>query len=495
MIVKKDASLIESYFKDASNFQGRADAVYFPSNQDEVKDILSKANNNSTMVTVSGARTGLTGSAVPDGGVVLSLEKMNKIIALNKEEKLITVQPGVFLRDVQTTVETEGLFYPPDPTERDSFIGGNAATNASGAKTFKYGPTRNYIKQISLVLPDGETLTIKRGEIFAKGNVLEFKTDEGNVKKISIPKIYIPLSTKNAAGYFLRKGMDAIDLFIGAEGTLGVITELKLKLIDLPKNILSAVVFFGKEKDALDFIAFARDVSYNNRKQRIHNGIDARGLEFFNEGALKFLYESYPSIPVNAQAAVWFEQELTTDNEETLSDKWFEMIEKFNGGTKNSWFAVDLKDREKFKDFRHSVSAKVADYISAKNLRKVGTDTAVEDSKFKEYYYYSVKLAQESGIDFIVYGHAGNSHLHLNFLPKDGAELEKAKLLYADLCRKAVEFNGTVSAEHGIGKIKKEYLLMMYGEKAVRKMAEIKRTLDPNLILNIGNIIDERFLK
>ena len=154
-----------------------------------------------------------------------------------------------------------------------------------------------------------------------------------------------------------------------------------------------------------------------------------------------------------------------------------------------------MKDREKFKDFRHSVSAKVADYISAKNLRKVGTDTAVEDSKFKEYYYYSVKLAESSGIDFIVYGHAGNSHLHLNFLPKDEKEFQKAKSLYGELCKKAVEFNGTVSAEHGIGKIKREYLLMMYGEKAVRQMAEIKRGFDPNLILNIGNIIDERFLK
>ena len=495
MIVKKDKEEIGNYFRDASNFFGSADAVYFPVNAEEIAEVIKDANRNKFHVTVSGARTGLTGGAAPEGGVILSLEKMNKIIQIDRDEKFAIVQPGVFLRDLQNEVERSGLFYPPDPTERDSFLGGNAATNASGAKTFKYGPTRNFVEEIKVVLPDGETATLKRGNYTAQNTVLTFPTDSGKEVQIKIPEVYIPRSTKNAAGYYLRKGMDAIDLFIGAEGTLGVITEIKLKLINPPEKILSAVIFFNNTENTLDFIEHARNESYKTRKSKGKNGLDARGLEFFDNGALKFLYESYPAIPTDAKAAVWFEAELNSENEDLITDKWFDTIETFHGDVERSWFAIDKKDREKFKDFRHAVSANVADYISSKGLRKVGTDTAVEDKFFKEYYYYSVKLAQSSGINFIVYGHAGNSHLHLNFLPKDKAELEQARLLYKDLCAKAVEFNGTVSAEHGIGKIKREYFLMMYDEETVRKMAKIKKTLDKNLILNIGNIFEERFLR
>ncbi len=419
---------------------------------------------------------------------------MNKILEFNREEKYLLVQPGVFLKEIQELVEKESLFYPPDPTERNSFIGGNVATNASGARTFKYGATRNYVKELKIILPNGETLQLKRGRNFANGNLLKLTTEEGNTKKIFLPKVYVPRTSKNAAGYFIKEGMDAIDLFIGAEGTLGIITEIKLQLIQLPQNILSAVVFFDDVENALDFIDLVRTYSYDSRAGK-EKRIDARGIEFFDERALNFLWEDYPKIPTGSKAAVWFEQELTEENENDVSSAWFELIEKFKGDVENSWFAIDAKDREKFKDFRHAVSSKVADYISAKNLRKVGTDTAVEDSKFKEYYYYSVRLAEESGIDFIVYGHAGNSHLHLNFLPKGNEEFLKAKFLYKQLCQKAIEFNGTISAEHGIGKIKSEYFLMMFGEKAVKEIAGVKKGLDPNLILNIGNIIEEKFLR
>jgi D-lactate dehydrogenase (cytochrome) len=172
-----------------------------------------------------------------------------------------------------------------------------------------------------------------------------------------------------------------------------------------------------------------------------------------------------------------------------------ELIGKYNGDEQNSWLAADEKDRNKFKHFRHALSSKITEFIASQGqMLKVGTDTAVPDDKFKEFYFYSKNLVLNSGLRFVNYGHFGNSHMHLNMLPRNKAELEKAKKLYEDICRKAVRLGGTVSAEHGIGKLKRKYLLIMYGEKGVSEMAKVKKILDPNLILNIGNIFEERFL-
>lgn len=493
MIIKTSPDEIENFLTDAANVKGYCDAVYFPESESEVIEAVKLADRDHLSLTVSGNGTGLTGGRVPKGGIVLSTERLNNIKEISKEGRYAIVEPGVILKDFQETVESKGLFYPPDPTERNCFIGATVATNSSGAKTFKYGPTRNYVIGLNVVLADGELLRLERGKCKANGYVISLQSEGGKQYSFEIPDYKMP-QTKHAAGYYCHKDMDAIDLFIGSEGTLGIITEIKVKLLDIPENILSAVVFFEGEEDGLNFIEEARNLSYKARLNGADNQIDARGLEYFDENSLQMLREDYPQIPQGAKSGVWFEQEINDSNEEDIFTKWLELVAKFNANEETAWFASNSADREKFKDFRHSISWKISEFIAHRNITKVGTDIAVPDDKFRGFLKEMVQSVKKENLDYVVYGHFGNSHAHLNMLPKDQIEFVAAKKLYMQICTRAVELSGTISAEHGIGKLKKEYLLMMFGEENIKKMAKLKSSLDPKHIFGIGNIFDEKYL-
>jgi D-lactate dehydrogenase (cytochrome) len=218
-------------------------------------------------------------------------------------------------------------------------------------------------------------------------------------------------------------------------------------------------------------------------------------LEYFDSKALRYLQNDYSNIPAKANAAVWFEQESHSGNEEELIGKWSELISKHKGDIDNSWFAFTENDKEKIQGFRHAISAKVNEYISSKGLIKLGTDVAVPDELLNDFYFYCKKQVESAGLDYVIYGHFGNSHLHLNILPGSSDEVTSGKEVYHNICRKAAEIGGTVSAEHGIGKLKQDYLIMMFGENNIKKMAAIKKILDPYLILGIGNIFKKDILK
>lgn len=493
MIIKTEKDEFIDFLTDAANFKGAADAVYFPEKEKDIISILKKSNAKGIKVTVAGNGTGLTGARVPQGGVVVSTSKMNKIIKINKKEKFAIVQPGVLLKDLQAAVEAVGLFYPPDPTERDSFIGGNIATNASGARTFKYGPTRNYVLGLNVVLPGGDTIVLERGKNIAQNYKLEITTTGEKQILVDVPQYRMP-DTKHTAGYFAKENADAIDLFIGSEGTLGIISEAKLRLLDLPEGFISSVIFFREEISAISFITQARKYSYISRAEKSDCEIDARGLEFFDENALTFMREVYPSIPAFAKSAVWFEQEHNGENEKSLLDKWTSLIETHNGDTETAWFAFNKTDYEKLKEFRHSIAARVNEFCASKGLMKVGTDTAVPYYKFEDYYIYCKRVIAKAGLNYVAYGHAGDSHIHFNMLPLNKDQYNIAKSVYENICKRASDVRGTISAEHGIGKLKKDYLYDMYGEGAIMQMAKMKSQFDPKSILGIGNIFDEKYL-
>lgn len=318
MLIKSSPDEIQNFIIDASNTSGYCDAVYFPENKEDIIDILKKANAEKTPVTVCGNHTGLTGAGVPRGGIVISTEKLNKIIEINTEENFAIVQPGVILADFLEEIKNNNRLYPPDPTENNCFLGGTVATNASGAKTFKYGPTRNYVIELEIILPGGETLNLKRNELKAEDYQLKLKTESGKQFSVDLPGFEMP-RTKNASGYFCKKDMDAIDLFIGSEGTLGIITKIKLKLLPAPDKLLSCVIFFNDEKNALSFVNKARELSYQSREIHQDKIIDALALEFFDEGALKFLSKDFKQVSVDAKAAIWFEQEINKENEDRKS--------------------------------------------------------------------------------------------------------------------------------------------------------------------------------
>ncbi len=492
MIIKTDQSQIQSYLTDAANYKGFCEAVYFPENESELTEIVKKANAEKKRITVAGNGTGLTGARVPEGGIVIATDKLNKVSEINTDGKFVRVQAGVLMSELKNLVAENNLFYPPDPTEQNCYIGATVATNASGAKTFKYGPTRNFVTGLSVILPDGEKIILERGRHFANGFDITLETVSGKKIKCKLPDYKMP-ETKHAAGYYCKKNMDLIDLFIGSEGTLGIITQITLRLLPKPEEIISAVAFFREESDALNFIAESRDLSYQSRKNNYENNINAMGLEFFDKNSLDFLRPDFPNLP-ETSAAVWFEQDCTTENKTTILEKWISLLQKHNADLEKSWIAENKTDEKSFHEFRHAVSSKVNEYITQNNFRKIGTDTAVPDEEFYEFYYYSKQLVQESGIRFVIYGHFGNSHMHLNMLPENDVEFETAKKLYKKILRNAVERKGTISAEHGIGKLKRDYLLEMFGEENIRKMARLKKCLDPNLILGIGNLFEEKFL-
>lgn len=494
MIIKTSPDEIQNYLTDASNLKGFCDAVYFPENESDVVEILKEANEKKIKVTVSGSGTGLTGARVPNGGIVIATDKLNRVIEINEKDKTATVEPGVILSDFQNLVNEKKLMYPPDPTERNCFIGGTVATNASGEKTFKYGPTRNYVLELNVVLANGELLKLKRGDLFAYNYSLRLKTESGSEYDLHLPDYSMPL-TKNASGYFSQKNMDAIDLFIGSEGTLGVVTQIKLKLVDKPDKILSCVMFFNLETDALSFINQARKISYQTRQKELRDALDALALEFFDKNSLNFLFIDYPNVPLNAEAAVWFEQEVNIQNEEFLIEEWMKLISEFNGNEESAWFAFSDSDNKKIQNFRHAISWKISEYISQNNLKKLGTDVAVPDDKFEELYFFSKSEVEKENLPYVVYGHFGNSHMHLNMLPKSEEDYLKGKEVYKRICTRAVELGGTISAEHGIGKLKTDYLVLMYGEANIRKMAEVKKVLDPNMILGVGNIFNRKFFE
>lgn len=469
---------VQDYLTDASFIRdGYAERVVIPESVEEVSQTLEEANRDRVPVTVSGAGTGTVGGRVPFGGIVLATDRLNRIKVIDRTNNTAVAEAGVILSDFQRSVESEGLLYPPDPTERGCFLGGTVATNASGARTFKYGPTRNYIAGLKVVLPSGEVIDLKRGQIRADaGGHIRIGTVD-----VQLPQVRLPATRKNATGYFVAPGMDAIDLFIGSEGTLGVICEITARLLPKPEGLLSGVVFFANESDVLDLVA---DV-------RAH--VDARALEFFDRESLNFLREKYSTIPVEGVAAIFFEQETTPSTEESVFEQWTMLLDQHHALT-DSWFATNATDQAKLREFRHQLPVLMNEWFAHYRQRKVSTDMAVPDDAFPGLFRLYQDTLRTSGLRYTIFGHIGDNHVHVNILPRDDAEGSRARDLYVQFLKHAAAVGGTLSAEHGVGKLKREYLRLFYSDDELRALASVKRALDPNGILGRGNIFSEELL-
>jgi len=490
-----DPDSIARYLEDASGFTGTAEAVLLPENEAEVSAILRQAQRTGTPVTVSGAGTGLTGGRVAQGGWVVSLERLNRIVDLAPGR--VRVQPAVVLKDLQAAAQAAGQFYPPDPTENTSSIGGNIATNASGSRSFKYGGTRRYVRRLRLVLPNGDLLELERGQVHADSeHRFEIVLAGGRACQLRLPQYAMPATTKHSAGYYFAPGMDLMDLFIGCEGTLGVITEAELDLLPWPGEVLGGVVFFTGEAAALDFATRVRHLS---RETSSAGSVEARLIEFFDRNALTLLrMHRYPETPAAARAAVLLEQETGGGSLEDAAERWLEVIEQSGGGDgaallDDSWFAMSAAEREKFRDFRHAIALIVNETARQNGFPKLATDQAVPVECIGELlaFYYRELRALFGDCDpprYAVYGHIGDAHLHVNMLPTDEASFQAAKALLLRFAEEAVRLGGTVGAEHGLGKAKLHLLKLQYPPEVIEAMRQIKLALDPRDLLNRGNL-------
>ncbi len=503
MLIKSQPDEIQSFLADSSQVSGGfAERVVFPETAEEVAEVLDEASRARTPVTVSGAGTGTVAGRVPFGGVVLATDKLNQIKEIVHDDRgggRAVAEAGVILGDFQRAVESEGLLYPPDPTERSCFLGGTVATNASGARTFKYGPTRNYVGRLKIALATGEVIDLRRGELHADANnTIAIPLPSGRLIEARLPTYRMPQVRKHASGYYVAPGMDVLDLFIGSEGTLGVVIEAEVKLLPKPEAILSGVVFFKAEEDVLSFVGEARERSLDSRKggrdARGPSKIDARALEYFDSGSLGFLRQKYDTIPDAAVSAVFFEQEITAATEESLMTEWLSLLERHQALADDSWFATNEQDQAHLREFRHALPVLMNEWFSRHKQRKVSTDMSVPDVAFAGMLRFYQETLRATDLRHTIFGHIGDNHVHVNILPRDDDEGSRAREIYMQFLQRAVQVGGTLSAEHGIGKLKRDYLRLFYSDDHLREMAALKHAFDPAGILNRGNIFSDDYL-
>jgi FAD/FMN-containing dehydrogenase len=445
-----------AYLEDASGYQGRADRVVIAGSEAEVVEAMRAAAAGGIPVTVAGAGTGITGARVPEGGWVLSLERLK---GLQVGQGAAKVEPGVLLSDLHAAAARSGQFYPPDPTETAASLGGTIATNASGSRSFRFGSTRRWVEALRVVFADGAVREFRRGQ------AIDF----------DVPAIPLPDTTKNTAGYPLAPGMDWVDLFVGSEGTLGVVTAAEVKLLLAPKALLGGVVFFAADDLAIEAVEAWRPAR-------------PRMLEYFNGSALDVMRPRFPEIPAQARAALLFEQELESEDDPAV-DEWLERLEAAGALVDESWFALSAADRERFRRFRHGLPELVNDTVRRRGFLKMASDYAVPLERNREMMaYYVAHLEEKFCGAYVIFGHIGDAHVHVNILPGTAAQAKAAPELMLDFARKAVSLGGTVSAEHGLGKRKAHLLALQYAPEHLQAMQAVKRRLDPQWLLGRGTL-------
>ena len=420
--------------------------VLKPESTEEVSKIMRYCHSNKICVTPSGARTGLSGGAIPlFGGVALSLEKMAKIISIDENNLQVTTEPGVITQVLQEAVKEKGLFYPPDPASKGScFIGGNVSENSGGPKAVKYGVTSDYVLNLEVVLPNGEI-------IWTGANVL-----------------------KNATGYNLTQ------LMVGSEGTLGIITKIVLRLIPHPTtDLLLLVPFFSAEKACEAVSSIFKE------------GITPSGLEFMERDALiwtqDFLKDNSIDIADNHQAHLLIE--VDGFNSEVLMEectKIMNVLETYETGE------ILFAESQAQKDTLWKLRRSVGEAVKANSVYKE-EDTVVPRYQLPQLLSHVKRIGEEFGFKSICYGHAGDGNLHINILKGEltndqwDNEISKAiRLLFEEV----VKLGGTLSGEHGIGLVQKQYMDIAFDSMTLQLMKSIKHLFDEKGILNPGKIFD-----
>ena len=411
---------------------------------DEVSKIMKYAYENTIPVVARGSGTGLVGASVPIfGGIMINMCGMNKILELDEENLTLTLEPGVLLMEISKYVEQYDLFYPPDPGEKSATIAGNINTNAGGMRAVKYGVTRDYIRGLEIVLPNGEVINVG-------GKVV-----------------------KNSSGYSIK------DLICGSEGTLGIITKAILKLIPLPKKAISLLIPFPN-----------LDMAISTVPKIIKSKSTPTAIEFMQRevilAAEEFLGKKFPDNSSDAYLLLTFDGNSTEDIE-----KDYEKVA--NICLEEGALDVFIIDTDERKEAVWSARGAFLEAVKATTTEMDECDVVVPRNKVAEFIKYTDVLQEQFNVRIRSFGHAGDGNLHVYVLKDDLTEKAWKKKLaevFEAMYSKSVELQGLVSGEHGIGFAKKEYMFEQYGSEYVGLMRNIKLAFDPKNILNPGKVCE-----
>ena len=444
--VSTDAETLDKFSRDETeDLSFLPEVVVKPASAAQISEILKLANEHLIPVYTRGGGTGLSGGALAvHGGIVISMERFNKIIEIDKDNFQVTVEAGVITQVFQEELEKEGLFYPVDPASRGScFIGGNIAECSGGPRAAKYGVTRNYVLALEFVTPEGEI-------IFTGSRTI-----------------------KNVTGYSLAQ------FLTGSEGTLGVITKIVFRVLSLPEFKKILLIAFNSVNDCISSVS-----------EIYRSGVNPAALEFLEKAAIKAAESQLSKVFPNSEAEAQLLIEIDGNDEEQLNSevgKIAETIEKFN--PLDIILAEDRSKMEELWALRRSVGEAVKSISTYKE-----EDTVVPRAKMPELLEGVRKITGKYGIRAICYGHAGDGNLHVNILKgnlSDEFWNDNIKTAVKEIFELTVSLGGTISGEHGIGYSQKEYLSIALSEEEINLSKKIKKVFDPNGILNPGKIFTD----
>lgn len=488
---------ISDYLHDESKLTSHgAASLAVPASLDQLRQVMRWHAQGGHRVAVSGSRTGVAGGAVPERGThIVSLAALRGVVSVDEtgEPPTATVLGGTWLSEFTTYLAAHHptLAFPVDPTETSASLGGMVATNAGGARTYRFGAMREWVEGLTVELPSGRTLTLRRGGGEGPDGTLVLE-DGGDARRLEIAPIPKP-PTKNAIGYGFFPGRDAIDLWIGAEGTLGVVSEVTVRLQRQGESRLGYLQFFAQVPTAFAFV----------RALRAEPAIKTTAIEFLDARSQALARESgKPSVDRVLQfagdAVCSVFTEIGYESEEELveiADRLSQLVSEAGGDPDASLAGANEGELKDIRAFRHAVPERINAIIAQRRdrypgLHKIATDMAVPDEALDWVFNrYQVILGAEE-LDFAAFGHVGNNHFHVNILPRNEEELARAKACYAVLAREIVARGGCVAAEHGIGRIKKSFLPVQYAPEVMESLRAVKRWADPEWRLNPGILID-----
>ena len=438
-----DKAHLIAYCYDATRERYEPDAVIYPRDENDVSAVLSYCNTHHIAIIPRGAGSGFTGGALPaSGGIVLSLEKhFDKILEIDQKNLIARVQPGVVNRVFQNEVERLGLFYPPDPASQDySTLGGNVSENAGGMRAAKYGITKDYVMALRAVLPNGNIIRAGKKTI------------------------------KDVAGYNIA------GILIASEGTLAVITELTLKLISKPKYKKSAMGIFASIDDAMNAVY-----------KTMASGITPVAMEFLDNLSIRAVEDrSHKGLPKEAGAILI--KQVDGDTQEVIQSQLHALEKKFKENHCTHFqIAQDSVQEEDLWFARRNVSQSITIY----GKKKLNEDITVPRSRLPELLKRIQQISQKYGFKIPCFVHTGDGNVHTNVMvpnPEDAQELERGYECIEEIFKVAIELEGTLSGEHGIGLSKAPFMRLAFTPEEMDLFGVIKHAFDPNNILNPGKM-------